>query len=318
MRPLSPRHLYPVTCRVHLDSASGVNDERSHVRVTRHSPRPSISISPMRRAWQNSVTSRNFTAGCPASRTSRSPSRSSRSWPAASRRTASRCTTAVQLAITIGWLIVGGLVTLVALAMGEVCSVYPTAGGLYWWAYAVATKNKAAVGMVRRLVQLPRSGRGHRRHRLRRGLDHNDILRARLRPEVHAAEHVHRLPGHHRAAWPAEHVRRQPGEGAFRHQRVVALRRRRVILARPLDRAGSPLPDGKVFVAPQQHRAPRRRRRDLRVPHRIADGAVHVHRLRRQRASIGRDARGGTQARRGASSCPSSCPSSPDSSCSSP
>jgi len=47
------------------------------------------------------------------------------------------------MAITIGWLIVGGLVTLVALAMGEVCSVYPTAGGLYWWAYAVATKNKA-------------------------------------------------------------------------------------------------------------------------------------------------------------------------------
>jgi amino acid transporter len=47
------------------------------------------------------------------------------------------------LAITIGWLLVGGLVTLVALAMGEVCSVYPTAGGLYWWAYAVATKNKA-------------------------------------------------------------------------------------------------------------------------------------------------------------------------------
>jgi len=48
------------------------------------------------------------------------------------------------LAITIGWLLVGALVTFVALAMGEVCSVYPTAGGLYWWAYAVATKNKAA------------------------------------------------------------------------------------------------------------------------------------------------------------------------------
>jgi amino acid permease (GABA permease) len=46
-------------------------------------------------------------------------------------------------AITIGWLVVGVLVTLVALAMAEVCSVYPTAGGLYWWAFAVAKKNKA-------------------------------------------------------------------------------------------------------------------------------------------------------------------------------
>jgi amino acid permease (GABA permease) len=46
-------------------------------------------------------------------------------------------------AITIGWVAVGGLVTLVALAMGEVCSVYPTAGGLYWWAFAVARNNKA-------------------------------------------------------------------------------------------------------------------------------------------------------------------------------
>src|SRR5215467_2157983 len=45
--------------------------------------------------------------------------------------------------ITWGWLFVGGMVTLVALAMAEVCSVYPTAGGLYWWAFAVATRNKA-------------------------------------------------------------------------------------------------------------------------------------------------------------------------------
>jgi amino acid permease (GABA permease) len=47
-------------------------------------------------------------------------------------------------AITLGWLLVGGMVTLVALAMAEVCSVYPTAGGLYWWAFALAKRNKAA------------------------------------------------------------------------------------------------------------------------------------------------------------------------------
>jgi amino acid permease (GABA permease) len=48
------------------------------------------------------------------------------------------------VAITMGWLVVGGMVTLVALAMAEVCSAYPTAGGLYWWAFALARGNKAA------------------------------------------------------------------------------------------------------------------------------------------------------------------------------
>src|SRR5437868_4315682 len=48
------------------------------------------------------------------------------------------------LAITVGWLFVGGMVTLVALSMAEVCSAYPTAGALYWWASALARRNKAA------------------------------------------------------------------------------------------------------------------------------------------------------------------------------
>lgn len=48
------------------------------------------------------------------------------------------------MAITLGWLLVGGMVTLVGLAMAEVCSTYPTAGGLYWWAAALARKNRAA------------------------------------------------------------------------------------------------------------------------------------------------------------------------------
>src|SRR3954465_13784244 len=48
------------------------------------------------------------------------------------------------LAITLGWLFVGGMVTLVALSMAEVCSAYPTAGALYWWARALAKRHKAA------------------------------------------------------------------------------------------------------------------------------------------------------------------------------
>src|SRR5437868_9764231 len=38
------------------------------------------------------------------------------------------------VAITWGWLLVGGACIIVALAMAEIASTYPTAGGLYFWA----------------------------------------------------------------------------------------------------------------------------------------------------------------------------------------
>jgi amino acid permease (GABA permease) len=47
------------------------------------------------------------------------------------------------IAISIGWPLVGAFVVCVALAMGEICSVYPTAGGLYFWAGRLARRNKA-------------------------------------------------------------------------------------------------------------------------------------------------------------------------------
>jgi amino acid transporter len=43
--------------------------------------------------------------------------------------------------MTIGWLIVGFFVTLVALGMAEVASSYPTAGGLYYWAAKLADES---------------------------------------------------------------------------------------------------------------------------------------------------------------------------------
>ncbi|MFI5283906.1 MAG: amino acid permease [Candidatus Dormibacterales bacterium] len=46
--------------------------------------------------------------------------------------------------MTIGWPLVGIFVTLVGLAMAEVCSSYPTAGGLYYWAAKLGGKNAAA------------------------------------------------------------------------------------------------------------------------------------------------------------------------------
>ena len=43
-----------------------------------------------------------------------------------------------------GWLVVGFFVTFVGLAMAEVCSSYPTAGGLYYWSAKLAKKNGPA------------------------------------------------------------------------------------------------------------------------------------------------------------------------------
>ena len=37
------------------------------------------------------------------------------------------------IAISWGWLLVGGMSIIVALAMAEIASAYPTAGGLYYW-----------------------------------------------------------------------------------------------------------------------------------------------------------------------------------------
>jgi amino acid permease (GABA permease) len=45
--------------------------------------------------------------------------------------------------ITWGWPFVGIMVTLVGLAMAEVCSSYPTAGGLYYWAAKLGGKSSA-------------------------------------------------------------------------------------------------------------------------------------------------------------------------------
>ena len=44
--------------------------------------------------------------------------------------------------ISIGWPLVGIFVLCVSLAMAEVCSRYPTAGGLYYWAGKLAKRNK--------------------------------------------------------------------------------------------------------------------------------------------------------------------------------
>jgi amino acid transporter len=44
-----------------------------------------------------------------------------------------------------GWLLVGTIVIMVALSMGEICSSFPTAGGLYYWAAKLAPGNSAPI-----------------------------------------------------------------------------------------------------------------------------------------------------------------------------
>ncbi len=48
------------------------------------------------------------------------------------------------IVMNIGWPLVGIMTTIVGLAMAEVCSSYPTAGGLYYWSARLAKKNGPA------------------------------------------------------------------------------------------------------------------------------------------------------------------------------
>ena len=48
------------------------------------------------------------------------------------------------LAVTLSWIIVGFFTLLVGLAMAEICSAYPTAGGLYYWSAKLANRNAPA------------------------------------------------------------------------------------------------------------------------------------------------------------------------------
>ena len=48
------------------------------------------------------------------------------------------------LVVTLGWLVVGAMALLVGMAMGEICSAYPTAGGLYFWSAKLARRNGPA------------------------------------------------------------------------------------------------------------------------------------------------------------------------------
>lgn len=58
----------------------------------------------------------------------------------------------------IDWVIGGLFIFTLALSLAEICSAYPTAGGLYYWSYQLAKRNKAAwswfVGWTNMLGQI--------------------------------------------------------------------------------------------------------------------------------------------------------------------
>src|ERR1700744_4929317 len=62
--------------------------------------------------------------------------------------------------IVWGWLGVGIMTLFVGLAMAEVCSSYPTAGGLYYWSAKLAKKNAPAWSWYTGWVNFPGPGAG--------------------------------------------------------------------------------------------------------------------------------------------------------------
>ncbi len=153
--------------------------------------------------------------------------------------------------MNIGWPLVGIMVIIVGLAMAEVCSSYPTAGGLYYWSAKLGGKNAAGVELVHRLVQPARPGRGHRRHRLRPRALRVSVAQQLVRTTPRRPAHPAGLRG--RAVHPraAQHVRRPPGRAAQRHLGLVAHRRRRDHRRRPADRPEAP-PVGRLHLHPLQ------------------------------------------------------------------
>ena len=127
--------------------------------------------------------------------------------------------------MNIGWPLVGIMVIIVGLAMAEVCSSYPTAGGLYYWSAKLGGKNGAAwswfTGWFNLVGQVAVTA----------GIDgglasvrvsvHEQLVRLSARPAAHP-------PGLRDRALPArtaEHLRRPSRRAAQRHLGLVAYHR---------------------------------------------------------------------------------------------
>ena len=207
--------------------------------------------------------------------------------------------------IVWGWPIVGIMTLFVGLSMAEVCSSFPTAGGLYYWSAKLARNNGAGLVLVHRLVQLPRPGRGHRGHRLRRRVLHQlpagPLVRLRSSRTV---AHDPDLRDRAVRARHAEPVRHPAGRPAERRQRLVAHLRRADHRRRPDLRAeggrASRVRQVRVHRPGEPVRLQASAGRYI-LPVGLLHGPVHLHRLRRLRAHDRGDPQRGTAAARAAS-----------------
>ena len=68
------------------------------------------------------------------------------------------------ISISWSWPILGVFILIIGFTMSELVSAYPTSGGIYWWA---AKLGGPARGLLHRLAQPDRPGRGDRRCLLR-------------------------------------------------------------------------------------------------------------------------------------------------------
>ena len=172
--------------------------------------------------------------------------------------------------------------------MSELVSAYPTAGGIYWWASKLGGP---ALGLVHRLVQPDRPGRGHRLGRLRlRHVHERDLRRVRLQPRSTASRRRLLLAGRSCSSWSSWPSTRWSTSSAATSWRVINnisvwwhVVGVAVIVADP-DLRPRPAP----VVRLRLHRAVQQLRLHatrhvlvLRAAARLPADAVHDHRLRR-------------------------------------
>ncbi len=175
------------------------------------------------------------------------------------------------VAVTWGWLLVGLMSTLIALAMAEIASAYPTAGGLYYWASKLGSPGW---GWVDRLVQPHRSDRRHRVDRLRTGhLRHRAVrlwfdypsTRATVRDGLQRLR-LHAVRDLHDRGLSDQRVRHPHHGGAQHDLRLLAHGRRGVHRARPDHRPRQP-PVVRATCSARRSTTPgTSRRRQFREP----------------------------------------------------
>ena len=128
--------------------------------------------------------------------------------------------------LVLGWLIVGIMVLAVALSMAEVCSTYPTAGGLYFWAGRLAKKNKRewawGVGWFNFLGEVAVTAAID----FGCAVDLDGLRQPDGLGRADAGQDLRPLRGDHHRARPAEHLRRQTRRNSVQHLGVVARGRR--------------------------------------------------------------------------------------------